>query len=160
MSAQNTNPAAAPMLRRMADAYEQNPDFAQQRHHRQVPMRAILPLPKASPGVFSLDIDDTIDLSDGYPAPVKPAHITQLLEQGWIVGTASDREPSEQRAVMEQLGFPDLAFAVPKELLWAVKALVPAQRYIHAGDSAERDRKPAAAQGWEYLTHHEAANFV
>ena len=139
------------LIRQLAEDWENG------RRSRRIVAGRIIP---GCAGVFSLDIDDTIDLDDGYPAPVRPEDIGVLMAHGYIVGTASDRLPSEQRQVMSELGWSDLAFAVPKELLYDVRIIVPAPRHIHAGDSPERDRKPALDQGWEYLTHHEAADFI
>ena len=75
-------------------------------------------------GIISLDIDDTIDLNDGYPTPISWAQVRELQNAGWMVGSCSDRAPSDQRRVWAEAGLTE-AFAIPKELLHGLRRLHP-----------------------------------
>ena len=103
-------------------------------------------------GIISLDIDDTIDLNDGYPAPISWTQVQELQDAGWMVGSCSDRPPSDQRRVWAEAGLTE-AFAIPKELLHGLRSLHPDLAVHHAGDSSERDQLPAQAQGVGFIRH-------
>ena len=112
-------------------------------------------------GIVSLDIDDTIDLNDGYPAPISWTQVRELQDAGWMVGSCSDRPPSDQRRVWAEAGLTE-AFAIPKELLHGLRSLHPELEVHHVGDSAERDELPALAQGVGFIRHTDfrTADFV
>ena len=103
--------------------------------------------------VYSFDIDLTLEMPEDTPGcrgviPVQ--RLQQLQHQGAIVGTCSDREPSDQRLSMQALGFsPD--FCIPKEMLDHTARLLPATSLIHVGDDELRDRKIALQSGWTHL---------
>ena len=101
---------------------------------------------------MSFDIDLTIRTGDEYETHatlLDPAVITQLQQLGYIVGTCSDREPSDQRITLRVLGQePD--FCIPKEMLAWTKALLPGQQHRHVGDDRQRDRDVAQQAGWAH----------
>lgn len=98
--------------------------------------------------VWSFDIDLTLELPEDEPGcrgVIPVAHLRDLQQRA-VVGTCSDREPSQQRLVMEELGFrPD--FCIPKEMLHTLAALLPGADTVHVGDDPQRDRDIAAAAG-------------
>ena len=110
-----------------------------------------------NPVVWSFDIDLTIAIPEDEEScrgTVPPDLLRELQDKGAIVGTCSDREPSEQRALMRSLGFnPD--FCIPKEMLATAAALLPAARRIHVGDDPARDRDIARQSGFEHRWPHE-----
>ena len=101
---------------------------------------------------LSFDIDDTINLGPESPGPVSWRDIADLQQAGYIIGSCSDREPSDQRRVWAEAGIVE-AFAIPKELMWAMQACYRHYPAIHVGGSEERDRKPAIAQGVRFVQH-------
>ena len=101
---------------------------------------------------ISFDIDMTLRTGEDFEedmALVDPQKITDLQSMGYIVGTCSDRNPSDQLATMQQLG-QEPNFCVPKEMLGWVKKLLPGPYHLHVGDDRERDQKIAAQAGWEH----------
>ena len=65
------------------------------------------------------DIDLKLLLPEDTPdctGSILVSSLTTLQQEGAIVGTCSDREPSEQRTVMQVLGFQP-GFCIPKEML-------------------------------------------
>lgn len=95
--------------------------------------------------VVSFDMDLTLSLPDDAPGcegPVDIAVPKALAQAGAVVGTCSDRLPSEQRAIIAELGFSP-HFAIPKELLALLVSILPGAAVIHIGDDDERDRKIA-----------------
>lgn len=99
----------------------------------------------ASLKVWSFDIDLTLELAEDEPRCRGVISVSQLyrLQRHTVVGTCSDREPSEQRLVMNELGFqPD--FCIPKNLLRTLAALLPDAMLVHVGDDPQRDRDIAA----------------
>ena len=109
--------------------------------------------------VWSFDIDLTIAMpedEDGCRGTVSPNLLRELKASGAIVGTCSDREPSEQRALMRSLGF-DPDFCIPKEMLAMAAALLPNRRRIHVGDDPARDRAVAERSAFEHRWPHEVA---
>ena len=102
--------------------------------------------------VVSFDIDLTLRIGEDYEqnAPlVAPSAISELQEMGYVVGTCSDREPSNQINVLRHLG-QQPHFCIPKELLAWTKLLLPGAFHLHVGDDRERDRRMAAAAGWQH----------
>ena len=85
--------------------------------------------------ILSFDIDLTLatgDQDEEGPALIHPAEISRLKRLGYIVGTCSDREPSDQLRLMETLG-QHPHFAIPNEhLAWtqaaAARQPAPARR--------------------------------
>lgn len=107
--------------------------------------------------VWSFDMDLTLAMPEDEPGcrgPVPINYLHELQQHGCIVGSCSDREPSEQRAVLSALGFnPD--FCIPKEMLRHLAQLLPDAQLTHVGDDELRDRRPALAAGWRHLWPHE-----
>lgn len=102
--------------------------------------------------VYSFDIDLTIAMpedTEGCAGPIPIQRLIDLQQQGHVVGTCSDREPSDQREAIRQAGLiPD--FSIPKELLKHLGEMLPGARMQHVGDDAERDRRIALQSGWEH----------
>ena len=102
--------------------------------------------------VISFDIDLTLrtggDYEENLPL-IDPQAISQLQQQGYIVGTSSDREPSDQRQTLQDLG-QELHFCIPKEMLDWTRQLLPAAAHLHVGDDARRDRDIAIQSGWHH----------
>lgn len=99
--------------------------------------------------VVSFDIDLTLSLPDdapGYEGPVNISVPRALAAAGAVVGTCSDRTPSEQRAATAQLGL-KANFAIQRELLALLVGMLPGAIVIHVGDDDERDRKIAETAG-------------
>ena len=102
--------------------------------------------------VVSFDIDLTIRIGEDYEENVlliAPSAISELQEMGYIVGTCSDREPSDQTNLLRHLG-QQPHFCIPKELLGWTKRLLPGDFHLHVGDHPVRDRQMAAAAGWQH----------
>ena len=103
--------------------------------------------------VYSFDIDLTLEMPEDTPGcrgviPVE--RLNELQRQGAIVGTCSDREPSDQRLSMQTLDFhPD--FCIPKEMLDHTARLLTDANRIHVGDDELRDRKIALQSGWTHV---------
>lgn len=108
--------------------------------------------PGQHPPVWSFDIDLTLRMPDDHPGcrgPIPINRLVRLQRQGAIVGTCSDREPSEQRSAMTSQGFtPD--FCIPKEMLPHLASLGPAAVLTHVGDDPRRDRDVAVMSGWRH----------
>ena len=103
--------------------------------------------------VYAWDIDLTLmmpDDDDGFGGEIKVSELHALRDAGAVVGTCSDRIPSEQLAVMGEAGFePD--FAISKELLGFARRLLGARSQTLIGDDPARDREMALFQGWEHV---------
>ena len=96
--------------------------------------------------VWSFDIDLTLAMPEDEPGTRGPIPVQALidLQQHVVVGTCSDREPSDQRDAMAEQDFqPD--FCIPKEMLHMLAVLLPGAAIIHVGDDPRRDRDVAAA---------------
>ena len=102
--------------------------------------------------VISFDIDLTIRIGEDHEDHmqlVNPEEIARLQRLGHIVGTCSDREPTDQRETLLALGqVPH--FCIPKEMLSWAKALIPAKTHLHVGDDRKRDQDMAVNSGWEH----------
>ena len=112
--------------------------------------------------VYSFDIDLTLQLPEDTAnehGAVPIRYLRHLQTTGHIVGTCSDREPSNQRDEMQRLGFsPD--FCIPKELLDITGKLLPGARLVHVGDDDARDREIAERGGWIHRWPWEARRWV
>ncbi len=108
--------------------------------------------------VWSFDIDLTLQMPEDEPGcrgPIPVSRLARLQRQGAIVGTCSDREPSDQRTAMQALDFePD--FCIPKEMLHHLAKLMPDAGLTHVGDDDRRDREIAFKSGWTHRwpSHH------
>ena len=102
--------------------------------------------------VISFDIDLTLRMGEDHEeglSLIDPGAIGDLQEQGYIVGTCSDREPSDQRKTLLALG-QEPHFCIPKEMLGWAKELLPAELHLHIGDDERRDRRMAESSGWSH----------
>ena len=103
-------------------------------------------------GVISFDIDLTICTGEDHEDNailIDPEKVSELQSLGYIVGTCSDREPSDQKQTLNALGQePD--FCIPKEMLTWARHLIPAETHLHIGDDDRRDREIALRSGWEH----------
>lgn len=103
--------------------------------------------------IISFDIDLTLTMPEDaghLPEFISPTVISELQELGYIVGTCSDRPPSNQREAMAEVGQAP-HFCIPKEMLHWTSRLIPAETQVHVGDDARRDRDIAEAAGWQHL---------
>ena len=103
-------------------------------------------------GVISFDIDLTLRTGDDHEDNtilIDPEKISELQRIGYIVGTCSDREPSDQRQTLNALG-QQPHFCIPKEMLTWARDLIPAETHLHIGDDDRRDREIALRSGWEH----------
>ena len=104
--------------------------------------------------VLSFDIDLTLatgEQDEEGLVLIDPSEISRLQQLGYIVGTCSDREPSDQRQMADRLG-QQPHFTIPKELLEWARRLLPGTLHLHVGDDPKRDRAIALAAGWTYQT--------
>lgn len=105
------------------------------------------PCPEAAQlPVWSFDIDLTLVMPEDEPGAGGTIPVQRLtsLQRNAVVGICSDREPSNQRYNMADMGFnPD--FCIPKEMLHTLPSLLPDAAIIHVGDDPRRDRDVAAA---------------
>lgn len=101
--------------------------------------------------IISLDIDLTLRIGEDYEdeSMIHPSEISRLQQLGYIVGTCSDREPTDQRETLAALGQqPD--FYIPKEMLAWAKKLLPGESHLHVGDDQRRDRDIAHQAGFRH----------
>ena len=85
--------------------------------------------------VISFDIDLTLRIEEDQEENavlIAPSEFSRLQGLGYIVGTCSDRAPTNQRQTMLTLG-QEPHFCIPKELLEWTRKLIPAKshRWIH-----------------------------
>ena len=109
--------------------------------------------------VASFDIDLTLRIpeDEGYddPGSIDPNELRRLQDQGWVVGTCSDRDPTNQRSLLQSLGV-EPHFCIPKELLDHARRLLPgATALYHIGDDPRRDRDIALRSGFEHRWPHQ-----
>lgn len=107
--------------------------------------------------VVSFDIDLTLDTGEETGLNEKlidPGAIEKLQQLGHIVGTCSDRTPSDQRDLAARLN-QSPHFCIPKEMLHWTARLIPGELHLHVGDSVERDQKIAEAAGWVHIWPHQ-----
>ena len=105
--------------------------------------------------LISFDIDGTLTVGDP-PGILTVDLVRSVKEQGFLVGSCSDRPISAQRALWRTHGIvPD--FTVGKHMLPEVKAQFDAEIYYHIGDREDLDKRPAEKAGFAFLWPHEAA---
>ena len=95
-----------------------------------------MPEPRNSPGrlLVSFDIDGTLEAGDP-PGPITFAVVAEARARGYVIGTASDRTLSEQRAIWQQAGIrPD--FTCHKHRLKESTAHFGCERLLHIGDTS------------------------
>ena len=102
--------------------------------------------------VISFDIDLTLTTGGDYEDNailIAPTEISRLQALGYIVGTCSDRGPTDQRSTMHLMG-QSPHFCIPKEMLEWARKLLPGQSHLHIGDDDRRDRQIAEQAGWNH----------
>lgn len=97
--------------------------------------------------LVSFDIDGTLEAGDP-PGPVTFAFVAEARARGYVIGSASDRTLSEQRAIWQQAGIrPD--FTCHKHRLKESTAHFGCQRMLHIGDTP-LDEYYARQAGFEF----------
>jgi hypothetical protein len=97
--------------------------------------------------LVSFDIDGTLEAGDP-PGPVTFAIVEQARARGYVIGSASDRTLSEQRAIWQQAGLrPD--FTCHKHRLLESTSRFNCQRMLHIGDTS-LDEYYARLAGFEF----------
>ena len=104
--------------------------------------------------LISFDIDGTLEVGDP-PGVLTMAMVKRVQQQGFVIGSCSDRPISAQRAIWARHNIP-IDFAVGKMMLPDVKVKFVADVYYHIGDREDLDRKYALEAGFEFLWPHEA----
>lgn len=104
--------------------------------------------PGAGRFLLSFDIDGTLDSGDP-PGPLAVHALREARALGHVVGTASDRTISEQRAMWTRLEI-GVDFVGRKHELAAVRREFSCDRYLHVGDTIE-DQRCARRAGFEFL---------
>lgn len=105
--------------------------------------------------LISFDIDGTMEFGDP-PGGITVEMVRRAKEQGFLIGSCSDRFPSAQRAMWDKHNIA-ADFVAAKHQLDDVKARLQAVRYLHIGDR-ETDREVATKAGFDFLWDHEATN--
>jgi hydroxymethylpyrimidine pyrophosphatase-like HAD family hydrolase len=97
--------------------------------------------------LVSFDIDGTLEAGD--PAgPITFAQVADVKARGYVIGSASDRTLSEQRAIWQQAGI-TVDFTCHKHRLLASTAHFNCQRMLHIGDTS-LDAYYARLAGFEF----------
>ncbi len=104
--------------------------------------------------LISFDIDGTMEVGDP-PGPLTMDMARNAQNNGFLIGSCSDRPPSAQRAIWEAHNIA-ADFVIPKHMLADVKAKFEAEGYYHIGDREDLDRQTALRAGFEFLWPHEA----
>ena len=111
--------------------------------------------------VWSFDIDLTIQLPEdvlGCEGAIPIERLKELQAYGYVVGTCSDRAPSDQWEIMVALGFyPN--FCISKEELH-IAALSLDYHIIHVGDDEQRDKMIATNAGCDFLWPYELEQYI
>lgn len=100
------------------------------------------------PKLISFDIDGTLEAGDP-PGRVTFEMVRRARKLGYIIGSASDRPVSVQRAIWEKAGI-EIDFVVHKHKLDEIKAQFEADSYQHIGDT-NMDEYYAVLHGFDYL---------
>ena len=103
--------------------------------------------------LLSFDIDGTLELGDP-PGGVTIEMVRRAHEQGFIVGSCSDRPLSSQRAMWERMDISP-GFVKSKHQLGEVRSSIVADAYYHIGDR-DTDFQVAEQAGFGFWWAHEA----
>jgi hypothetical protein len=98
--------------------------------------------------LVSFDIDGTLEAGDP-PGLITFAQVAAMKERGYVIGSASDRTLSEQRAIWARAGIA-VDFTCHKHRLLASTAHFACQRMLHIGDT-DLDAYYARLAGFEFL---------
>jgi len=104
--------------------------------------------------LLSIDIDGTLELGDP-PGPVTLEMVRRAIDQGCIVGSASDRSVSAQVKMWERAGI-EVSFTANKHLLSEIKERFEADYYVHMGDR-NLDEQFAREAEMDFIWQDEAA---
>ena len=105
--------------------------------------------------LLSFDIDGTLEVGDP-PGGVTLDMVRRAQEEGFIIGSCSDRFPSAQQAMWDQHNI-KADFVSAKHMLGDVKQRFEADKYLHIGDR-ELDRQFAEKAGFDFMWDHEAVS--
>jgi hypothetical protein len=97
--------------------------------------------------LVSFDIDGTMEAGEP-PGPVTFAMVAEAKSRGYIVGSASDRTLSEQRAIWAEAGI-EVDFVCHKHRLAEHTARFGCRRMLHIGDTST-DEYYARLAGFEF----------
>ena len=103
--------------------------------------------------LISFDIDGTLEVGDP-PRSITMEMVRQVQDQGYLIGSCSDRTVSEQLRIWESHGI-TVEFTVLKHRLDEVKTQFPADEYYHVGDT-EIDRRASLQAGFDFLPVEDA----
>ena len=98
--------------------------------------------------LVSFDIDGTLEFGDP-PGPVSLEVVLDAKQRGYVVGSASDRTLSDQRALWTAAGI-TVDFVSHKHHLTANTSLFGCTRLVHIGDSTS-DEHYARLAGFEFF---------
>ncbi len=97
--------------------------------------------------LVSFDIDGTLEAGDP-PGPVTFTQVAAAKARGYVIGSASDRTLSEQRAIWQQAGI-EVDFTCHKHTLRQGTEHFDCQRMLHIGDTS-LDEHYATLAGFEF----------
>ena len=97
--------------------------------------------------LVSFDIDGTLEAGDP-PGPITFARVAQAKARGYVIGSASDRTLSEQRAIWQRAGI-SVDFVCHKHRLSDSTSQFGCQRMLHIGDTS-LDAYYARLAGFEF----------
>jgi len=97
--------------------------------------------------LVSFDIDGTMEAGEP-PGPVTFAMVAEAKSRGYVVGSASDRTLSEQRAMWATAGI-EVDFVCHKHRLAEHTAQFGCRRMLHIGDTST-DEYYARLAGFEF----------
>jgi hypothetical protein len=97
--------------------------------------------------LISFDIDGTLEAGDP-PGPVTFTQVAAAKARGYVVGSASDRTISGQRAIWRQAGI-EVDFTCHKHRLRESTSHLNCQRMLHIGDTSV-DEHYATLAGFEF----------
>jgi hydroxymethylpyrimidine pyrophosphatase-like HAD family hydrolase len=98
--------------------------------------------------VISFDIDGTLEVGDP-PGQISLAYVLSAIENGYIVGSCSDRPLSYQKELWKQHNI-EMKFTVLKQNLHEVRLKFPKNKYVHIGDT-EVDQMMAKGADFEFV---------
>jgi hypothetical protein len=104
--------------------------------------------PPATRLVVSFDIDGTLEFGEP-PGPIPVSTVLALQQAGVVVGSASDRLPSDQRRLWHGVHM-QVGFAVSKHQLAGLSDRFPGSPLVHIGDGIG-DRLSARAAGAHFI---------
>ena len=98
--------------------------------------------------VISFDIDGTLEVGDP-PGQISLGFVLSAIENGYIVGSCSDRPLSYQKELWKQHNI-KMKFTVLKQNLHEVRLKFPKNEYVHIGDT-EVDQMMAKGADFDFV---------